>query len=150
MSKYESAMKIMGERFGHDSFISVATVDGGRPYVRTVDGYFMDGAIYVVTYALSNKMKQIAVNNDVAVCGDWFTAHGIGENLGYVMDEKNAETMAILREAFSAWYTGGHVDESDVNTCLLRIKLTTGVLIDNDVKYGDWRYEVDFANKTAT
>lgn len=149
MNNYEYADKIMTERFGHDCLISVATVDGGRPYVRTVDGYYEDGAFYVVTYTLSSKMKQISANPEVAVCGDWFTAHGIGENLGWIRDESNAVIMAKLREAFAAWYTGGHVDESDPNTCLLRICLTDGVLTDHEKKYGPWQYQVDFANRTA-
>ncbi len=34
-------------------------------------------------------MEQKKKNPEVAVCGEWFTAHGIGENLGYVRDEKN-------------------------------------------------------------
>jgi len=149
MSKYENAIKIMTERFGHDSLISVATVQDGNPHVRTVDGYFEDGAFYVVTYTLSNKMKQIAAHPEVAICGDWFTAHGTGENLGHVLAEHNAEIMAKLREAFSAWYTGGHVNEADPNTCVLRIKLKDGVIIDHDGKYGEGYYAVDFANQTA-
>ena len=149
MSKYDSAVQIMTERFGHDSLISIATTVGTRPYVRTVDAYYEDGAFYVVTYALSNKMKQIAANPDVAVCGDWFTAHGVGENLGHVLAESNAAMMAKLRKEFAAWYTGGHVNEEDPNTCLLRVRLTSGVIIDNDKKHGEWRFEVDFAGKTA-
>jgi len=149
MSKYDDANKIMIERFGHDCLISIATVDGARPYVRTVDGFYEDGAFYVVTYTLSSKMKQIEANPDVAVCGDWFTAHGIGENLGWVRAESNAAIMAKLREAFAAWYTGGHVNEDDPNTCVLRVRLTEGVVIDNDKKYGEWQYKVDFVNRTA-
>jgi general stress protein 26 len=149
MNLYDDANKIMTERFGHDSLISVATLDGSRPSVRTVDAYYEDAAFYIVTYTLSNKMKQIAANPEVAVCGDWFTAHGTGENLGWVRDEKNAVIMAKLRDAFSAWYTGGHVNESDPNTCLLRIRLTDGVLTDHEKKYGAWQYNVDFANRTA-
>lgn len=149
MNKYEDAMKIMTERFGRDSLISVATVDGTRPYVRTVDGYYEDGAFYVVTYTLSSKMKQIEANSEVAVCGEWFTAHGIGENLGWVRDERNTEIMAKLREVFAAWYCNGHVDEDDPNTCLLRVRLTDGVITDHEKKYSAWQYKVDFMNRTA-
>ena len=149
MSKYDDAIKLMNERFGKDSLISIATVDGGRPYVRTVDGYYEDGAFYAVTYALSKKMKQIEAEPEVAVCGEWFTGHGTGENLGWVRDEGNAAIMAKLREAFAAWYGNGHVDEDDKNTCLLRISLTDGVVIDNEKKYSEWQYTVDYVNKSA-
>ena len=150
MSKYDDAIKIMNERFTKDSLIAVATTENNRPYVRMVDGYYEDGAFYTVTYALSTKMKQIEASNEVAICAiDWFQGHGIGENLGWVQDESNAAIMAKLREAFASWYTGGHVNESDQNTCLLRVRLTEGVILDNEKKYGEWRYTVDFANYTT-
>ncbi|MCL2544594.1 MAG: pyridoxamine 5'-phosphate oxidase family protein [Clostridia bacterium] len=144
MSKYGDAIKVMNERFGRDMLISVATVDGGRPFVRTVDAYYEEGAFYTVTYALSNKMKQIKASPEVAVCGEWFTGHGVGENCGYVRDERNAAIMAKLRVAFAAWYGNGHVNESDPNTCVLRVRLTNGVLLNEGT-----RYEVDFVNRTA-
>lgn len=132
--------ELMTGRFGHDTLLSVATVDEkGLPHVRIVDALYEDGAFYSVTYTLSNKMKQIKNNPAVAVCGEWFTAHGIGENLGWVKAEKNAEMMKKMRAAFAAWYDNGHTDEDDKNTCLLKITLTDGVL------FGDgMRYDIDF------
>ena len=40
------------------------------------------GSFYIITYALSNKIKQIEKNPNVAIASDWFTAHGKGNNLG--------------------------------------------------------------------
>lgn len=51
------AQEIMKERFGHDTLLSLATVDGDQPFVRTVNAYYEDGAFYVITHGLSNKMK---------------------------------------------------------------------------------------------
>lgn len=133
------ALEIMEERFGHDTLISLATIDNDRPAVRIVNGYYENGAFYTITYALSNKMKQIETNSTVAICGEWFTAHGVGENIGHVRDEQNKELAAKLREAFSEWYSNGHVDESDPNTIILRIRLTDGLLFDHGK-----RYEIDF------
>lgn len=135
MNRYDDALKILKERFGRDSLISIATVEGVRPYVRTVNAYYEDGAFYVVTHALSNKMKQIKKNSEVAICGEWFTGHGIGENIGHVRDERHNRIMAKVREAFAAWYDNGHTNEEDPNTCILRIRLTEGVLMSNGVKY---------------
>ena len=158
MSKYDDAMRQLTGRFGKDTVISLATVgqfpnaEGkSRPAVRNINSFYEDGAFYTVTYALSNKMRQIAENPEVAinVCFEWFTASGTGENLGWVRDEKNAEMMAKLRAAFAEWYGNGHTNENDPNTCLLRIKLTNGVIIDHQKKYGEGRYEIDFVNKTA-
>ena len=140
----------MNERFGKDNPISIATMDGSRPSVRTVSGYYEDGAFYVVTHTLSSKMKQIKANPEVAVCGlEWFSGHGIGENLGWVRDGNNAAIMTKLREAFASWYSGDHVNEDDKNTCLLRVRLTDGVITDHEKKYGEWQYQVDFVNRTA-
>ena len=134
--------EIMNERFHHDCLIALATMDGTKPWVRTVNSFYEDGAFYVITYALSNKMKQIKENPTVAICGDWFTAHGVGENLGHILREENAEMAAKLRSAFAAWYDNGHTDEEDPNTCILRIRLTDGVLMANGSSY-----EIDFADR---
>ena len=126
---------IMNERFGHDTLLSVATVDSGIPNVRIVNSYYEDGSFYVITYALSHKMKQINKNSAVAVCGEWFSAHGIGENLGHILKKENEEIADKLRQAFAEWYSNGHTDENDTHTCILRIKLTDGILFHNGVKY---------------
>ena len=126
---------ILTDRFGKDSLIALATVEDGIPHVRTVDAVYIDGAFYVVTYALSGKMQQIAKNPTVAISGEWFTAHGIGEDLGHVLLPENKAVMDILRAAFSAWYDNGHTNEADTNTCLLKIKLTDGVLFSDGTRY---------------
>lgn len=155
MNKYDEAMKLLDEKLGNkDGLISLSTIalepgaDGkSRPAARIVDAYYEDGAFYTVTYATTDKMRQIAQNPNVAVCiiVDNFTADGIGENLGWVCDEKNEKIMAKLRTIFSEWYNEANNDE-DPNTCLLRIRLTKGLW--NDPHNGI-RNEIDFVNKTA-
>ena len=140
MKNIEITNAIIQERFGKDSLIALATVDGDILAVRTVNTVYIDGAFYVVTYALSGKMKQIAKNPTVAICGDWFTAHGVGENLGHVLLEENQNIMEKLRTAFSAWYNNGHTNEADPNTCLLKIRLTDGVLFSHGTRY-DIKFE---------
>ena len=139
MKHSKTTNQILTDRFGKDSLIALATVEDGIPHVRTVDVVYIDGAFYVVTYSLSGKCKQIAKNPTVAISGEWFTAHGVGENLGHVLLPENKEIMDILRTAFAAWYDNGHTNEADPNTCLLKINLTDGVLFSNDT-----RYEIDF------
>lgn len=136
--------KIMDERFGHDTLLSVATIDDNKPAVRIVDSYYENGAFYTVTYSLSNKMKQIITNPQVAVCGEWFTANAIGENLGWVRDEKNSEMMSKLHTVFAEWYNNGHTNEEDKNTCLLKIKLTDAVLFNHGT-----RYEIEFCEENT-
>ncbi len=134
------AKSIMNDRFGKDTLIALATVSDGAPAVRAVNGYYEDGCFYVVTYALSGKMKHIAADSRVAICGEWFTANGVGENLGHVLAEENRELAEKLRKVFASWYTCGHVNEADPNTCILKITLTDGVLLSHGT-----RYDIDFS-----
>lgn len=130
---------IMTERFGHDNLIALATLDGNSPAVRTVNAYYEDGCFYTVTYALSGKMQQIRKNPRIALCGDWFTARGVGENMGHILQEENAVLANKLRTAFASWYSNGHTNEADPNTFILRIRLTDGVLFHHGT-----RYEIEF------
>ncbi len=121
--------KILNEKFGYDNLISLATTEDNTPFVRTVNSYYENGAFYTVTHALTKKMKQIEKNPKVAVCSnDWFCGHGIGENIGHICDEKNAELASKLRAVFAEWYDNGHTNENDPNTCILKIELTDAVL----------------------
>lgn len=133
------AQNIMNDRFQKDSLIAIATMDGNTPCVRAVNSYYEDGCFYIVTYALSGKMKQIAENPIVAVCGDWFTGHGIGENLGWIRKESNAELAEKLHSAFAAWYGNGHNNDEDTNTVILRIRMTDGILLHHGTKF-----DIDF------
>ena len=145
MDNYENAMKIMTERFSKDSLMAVATTDGERLHNRVVDVYYEDGVLYASTYATSNKIKQIESNPEVAVCAiDWFSGHGIGKNLGWVLDPKNAEIREKLRKAF-VWYDDV-TNENDQNSCFLEIRLTDGMLIKD---HHAIRYQIDFVNELA-
>lgn len=127
--------EILVERFGKDSIIALATTAGEIPYVRNVDAFYHDGAFYVLTYGLSNKMKQIEENPMVALAGEWFTAHGKGVNLGYFGKTENEEIAKKMKEIFAAWIDNGHNNFEDVNTCILQIELTDGVLFAQGKRY---------------
>lgn len=155
MNNYAEAMQVLEEKFGKkDVLLSLSTIsllsnaDGTPvPAARLVDAFYEDGCFYTVTYATSGKMLQIEKNPHVAICFivENFTADGIGENLGWVCDQKNAEIMAKVRPIFADWYNDANND-ADRNTCLLRIRLTNGLW--NDAHKGI-RDEIDFVSKTA-
>ncbi len=130
---------ILIDRFGKDSIIALATAVENTPYVRNVDAFYEDGAFYVLTHGLSAKMKQIEKNPTVALSGEWFTAQGKGINLGYFGKEENSHIASKMKQVFSAWIDNGHNNFDDINTCILRIELTNGVLFSNGI-----RYEIDF------
>ena len=131
--------KIMEERFGRDNVIALATVEEDVPCVRYVNAFYESGAFYIITYGLSNKMRQLEKNPQAAIAGDWFTARGLGSDLGYWGEPGNAEIADKLRRAFSSWIDNGHNDFQDENTRILQIRLTSGVLFSNGT-----RYDIDF------
>jgi len=131
----EQAEKVMKERFGKDTVIALATVENEIPYVRYVNAYYENGAFYIITYALSGKMKQLEKNPSVAVAGEWFTAHGKGVNLGYFGKKENCVIAEKLKKAFVAWIDNGHNDFEDENTIILRVELTDGLLLSHGTKY---------------
>ena len=134
----EQAEKIMIERFGKDSIIALATIEDEVPYVRYVDAYYEDGAFYIITWALSNKMKHIERDPIVAIAGEWFTGHGKGVSLGYFGKLENAEMAGKLKKVFSEWIDNGHNDFSDENTIILKVEITDAVLISNGTRY-EWK-----------
>jgi len=156
MNRYEEGMAILEEKFGggKDNIISLATIalepnaDGKpRPVVRDVDAHYEDGVFYTVTWGESSKILQIAQNNEVAVapCFGWFHASGIGENLGWVLDPKNAEIRTKIRATFEKWYDMAN-NENDKNCCILAVRLTKGII---NINHHEKLYHMDFTNKSA-
>ena len=157
MTSYAKGMKILEDKFGNnkDNVMGLATIalepnanGKPRPVVRDVDAFYEDVAFYVLTYAKSAKMKQIEQNNEVAIAVnfEWFTASGIGENLGWVLKPENAEIRAKLRKAFEKWYDMAN-DENDENCCFLKIALTDGII---NLNHHETLILMDFVNKEAT
>ena len=127
------------ERFSKDTLISLATSEDNMPYVRTVDAYYADRSFYVLTYALSSKMKQIGRNPNVAISGDWFTARGRAVNLGYFYKKGNEQIANTMKTYFASWIDNGHNNFDDENTVILQIRLTEGTLTANN----EW-IDIDF------
>lgn len=131
----EKTEKIMTERFGKDTIIALATIENGVPYVRYVNAYYENGAFYIITHALSNKMKHIESNPTIAIAGEWFTAHGKGINLGYFGRKENHRIAEKLKNVFSEWIDNGHNNFDDENTIILCVKLTNGLLLSHGTRY---------------
>lgn len=129
------AEKIMIDRFGKDTVIALATVEHEVPYVQNVNAYYEDGSFYIITYALTNKIKQIEKNPNVAIAGEWFTAHGRGKNLGYFGKEENRIIAEKLKTVFAEWIDNGHNNFDDENTIILCVELTDGLLLSHGTRY---------------
>ena len=135
----ETTARIMKERFGKDNVIALATVGNGESDVRYVNAYYEEGAFFIITYRLSNKIQQIEKNGAISIAGDWFTAKGRGVSLGYFGKQENAELAGKLREVFAEWIDNGHNNFEDENTIILKVELTEGVLFSQGK-----RYHIDF------
>ena len=129
------AQQIITERFGKDTVIALATTENGKPCVRYVNAYYENGAFYIITHALSNKMRQINTDPVVAVAGEWFTAHGKGVSLGCFVKEENRAIAEKLRKVFAGWIDNGHTDLYDQNTIILRVEITDGILLSHGTRY---------------
>ena len=128
--------EILKDRFEKDSLISIATIDNtGMPWVRTVDAIYIDDAFYTITNATTNKMKHINQNSVVAICGEWFSGHGKAESLGYIRNEENKDLVDKLRTAFASWYDNGHTNERDINTIILKVAVTDGIIYKDGKRY---------------
>lgn len=156
MNKYEEGMQILNDKFGNgrDNVISLATISTERseegnpkPCVRDVDAYYEDGVFYIVTYAKSNKVKQMEANKEVSVAVHFedFFSSGIGENLGWVLKPGNAEIRKKLRTVFKDWYDFAN-NEKDENCCIVAVYLTKGTL---RINHGEKFYHFDFVKKEA-
>lgn len=131
----QEAEKIMNERFGKDTVIALATIENEVPYVRYVNAYYENGAFYIITYALSNKIKHIEKNPATAIAGEWFTAHGKGINLGYFGKKENYVIAEKLKKTFAEWIDNDHNNFNDENTIILCVELTDGLLLSHGTRY---------------
>ena len=131
----KEAEQIMIERFGRDTIIALATTENDMPYVRYVNAYYENGAFYIITHALSNKMQHIKADPVVAIAGEWFTAHGKGISLGYFGKIENCVIVEKLKKVFAEWINNGHTDFDDENTIILRVELTDGLLLSHGTRY---------------
>ena len=61
------------------------------------------------------------------------------ENLGYFGAPENSLVAKKMRKVFAEWIDNGHNNFDDVNTCILKIKLTEGRLFNHGT-----RYDIDF------
>lgn len=143
MELFEKSRNVLTDLFSRDFLFSLATVKDQKPAVRVIDTYYENGVFWVVTYALSNKVKEIEANPNVALCNNFYSFTGNAYNVGHPLKDENREIREKLIKVFEPWYFA-HNDENDKNMCYVKIELTSG-FFHKDGK----GYKVDFVNKTA-
>jgi len=143
MNAYEKAQKVMVELFQKDYQFALATSKDNNPSIRYIDTYYTEDIFYVVTYALSQKVREIMENSQVSLCHELHRFRGKAYNIGHPLKEENLEIRDKLIDVFQPWYFA-HNNESDENMCYLKIVLEEGFVCKDGIGY-----KVNFKDKTA-
>lgn len=143
MDNYENAIKLMEKLFSRDYQFAMATTADNIPSLRFIDAYFNNGAFYAVTYANTHKVKEIAVNPNVALCSrKGYSFSGKAYNIGHPLLPENSEIRSKLINAFESWYFKHNNENDDI--CILKIKPESGF-----VHKDEMGYKINFIAKTA-
>jgi general stress protein 26 len=143
MTTYEQAKRVLEELFAKDYQFALATSDNTTPSVRLVDTFYDNGAFYIVSYAKSQKAKEIEKNPEIAMCNKLYRFSGKAYNIGHPLSEDNHAIREKLIKAFESWYFA-HNNENDEEMCYLRIDLKHGFFYKDGTGY-----KIDFENRTA-
>ncbi|PHV72077.1 pyridoxamine 5-phosphate oxidase [Sporanaerobium hydrogeniformans] len=143
MNAYEKSIEVLTELFSKDCTFSLATVKGDMPAVRVVDAYYHKSMFWIVTYATTNKVKEVTANPKVALCNNLYSFKGKAFNVGHPLDKDNQEIREKLIEVFKPWYFA-HNDENDENMCFVKVELEYGFFYKNGKGY-----KVNFIDKNA-
>lgn len=143
MNVFEKSMEVMNRLFSKDYQFALATANKNVPSVRFVDTYYEDSNFYIVTYAKSQKVKEIEQNPNVSLCNKQYRFSGLAYNIGHPLESQNTKIREKLIKVFEPWYFA-HNNEKDENMCYLRIEITNGFFYQNGVGY-----IVDFKKEEA-
>ena len=141
---FDEAVHVMEDLYGKDVPMPIATIKDDAPNIRVIDMYFAHERFYATSYALSNKVKEIEKNPNIAINHNLFVAHGTAKNIGNPLKKDNLPIREELKQAFCSFYEK-HINEEDENTCILEINLKDAILFANDYKYC-----INFEKKYAT
>jgi len=143
MNNYEESIKVMTELFSKDYTFVLATTTNNIPSARVIDTYYADGVFWIVTYANSNKVKDILDNSNVALCNDFYTFRGSAYNMGHPLKTENKEIREMLIQVFEPWYFA-HNNEEDENMCFVKMVPESGFFHKDGTGY-----RVNFLKKEA-
>lgn len=143
MTAYDKSLEVLNSLFNKDCTFVLATSAENCPSQRVVDTYLCGRAFWIVTYALSNKVKELRVNPNVSLCNDFYTFKGKAYDMGHPLEEKNGEIREKLIKVFEPWYFA-HNNENDENMCYVKVELEEGFFHKDGIGY-----KVDFVEKQA-
>lgn len=143
MIDYVKGLGVLKDLFGKDCTFVLATAQENVPSTRAVDTYYEDGVFWIVTSALSNKVREIESNPNAALCNDFYNFMGKAYNVGHPLKEENREIRETLTKVFENWYFT-YNNEDDEKMCYVRFEPETGFFHKDGTGY-----EVNFLEKSA-
>lgn len=143
MIMYDKSLEVLENLFTKDCTFMLATSTEDKPSLRVVDTYYENGVFWIVTYATSQKVKEIEKNPNIALCNNFYKFRGKAYNTGHPLDKNNQEIREKLIKVFEPWYFA-HNNENDENMCYVKVIPESGFFHKDGTGY-----EVDFLQKTA-
>lgn len=143
MNKFLEVCALVEKKYGEDCTMSLATCVENDVSVRVIDVFYKEKAFFFTTHTSSKKMKQIALNPNVAMCKDLFNMTGTAVKLGSPLLKKNSSIRDQVKKVFYKFYDR-HVNENDSGTCIVKIDCQWILFFDKDSKY-----IIDYDNKTV-
>lgn len=139
------AEKILVREFSKDRKMYLATSVNNIPKVQIASIYYMDQCFYLVAKESSELVQNLTRNINVSLCStsSFHKFQGTADIIGHPQEEKYASTRNMLSKNAENWYEK-HVDESDLDTRLIRINIGTGFSYNK--KFG---YNIDFSKGEA-
>lgn len=140
---FEKSLEVLSQLFARDFTFVFATVQDNEPSQRVVDTFYDDGVFWIVTYALSNKVKELEKNPHVSLCNTFHIFKGTAYNQGHPLKVGNAAIRQKLVKVFEPWYFA-HNNEDDEHMCYVKVIPEAGFFHKDGTGY-----KVDFIHKTA-
>lgn len=145
MTSFEKGLSVLESLFAKDYQFALATSSDNNPSVRFIDTFYDDGAFYIVSYAKSQKVKEIEKNPNVAMCNKLYRFSGRAFNIGHPLLEQNLAIREKLIKVFESWYFL-HNNEADPNMCYLKVELKQGFFYKDGTGYRIY-FEKKFAEE---
>ena len=143
MPVYQESIKVLESLFARDSFFAFATSKDNVPSVRIVDAFYDDYCFYIVVSGRTQKIREIALNENVALCHEMYRFTGKAYNIGHPLHPENQEIRSKLIKVFEPWYFA-HNNEDSNEMYYIKVELVTGFFHKDGTGY-----RVDFINKSA-
>lgn len=100
MKNFRAMMNELFKTFGSSRLISLATCNGEHVNARTVSSIIANQKFYFQTSNQMNKAREIAANEQVAICFDNAQIQGKCREIGHPLNKENEWFIKLYKEAF--------------------------------------------------